>query len=54
MAALKKYFDNKKEAITVMKHRNGTSQTNGVYKIKHGRNKGKYFVGQYIEWFNLY
>lgn len=47
--ANKKYFDTLKEARTVAAQRGDK-----VFKLKRGRNKGKYFVGQWIEWVNLY
>jgi len=45
--ANKKFFESKKQAIEVSRDRRTE-----CFKMKHGRNKGKFFVGSWIEWVN--
>ena len=46
----KRYYKSLKEAKKVREERNAE----GVYKMKYGHHKGMYFVGDYIEYLNIY
>ena len=45
----KKYFASKKQALAVADYRRDR-----CFKMKYGKHKGQYFVGQEIEYLNLY
>lgn len=53
MANTKKWFDTKKEALTVRDERRKRFPDIGLFKKKEGRNKGRFFVGSEIEFINL-
>jgi len=54
MANKRKWYDTKKEAIKardeINKFRTGSVE---VHKKKFGRNKGRFYLGSYIEFINL-
>lgn len=48
---MKQFFNTRKEAVTAL----ATARVaDGVYRMKHGRHKGQYFVGTYMEFINKY
>jgi len=54
MAAKRKWFDSRKEAIITMDEINKLRPSSvKVFKKKFGRNKGKFFVGSEFEFINL-
>lgn len=48
----KRYFDTKAEAVEAFFKRQPYAE--GTYKVKHGRHKGQWFVGTYMEYINIY
>lgn len=58
---MKKYCKTLKEAREIFRQRAGYDYGDPkqagslcIYKLRHGRNKGKYFIGSHFEWLNLY